>query len=251
MNEPRRLKHASPELARLLESKADHRASDGLRADLLRALSEPSSVVVGPATQPAPNVAGGARLWISSAAIVAIAVAGSLVYQSREPALPAVVDVQPEVPLRQAADVASFARPLAPVPIAKEPTALASEPLAQAKAASSPLVGRRGGRPAAAAALERELQLLGAAKAALSRREGDQALALLAQYFRAFPQGVLQEEAHVLRVVAFQSRGERERARAAGADFLARRPGSVLAPRVKAVMHELADSRPPETQARD
>ena len=61
-----------------------------------------------------------------------------------------------------------------------------------------------------------------------------------------FGQGVLEEEAHALRVRAFTAQGQADRARAAAHAFLERYPGSLLESVVKAAIASLpgAGSRP-------
>jgi hypothetical protein len=85
------------------------------------------------------------------------------------------------------------------------------------------------------AALNQETDLLRRAQLALARTDGQrEALALLAEHARRFPNGVLRRERLAAEVIARCNLGELETARAAAAEFVAEFPEGPLTERVKA-----------------
>jgi hypothetical protein len=103
-------------------------------------------------------------------------------------------------------------------------------------------------RPAPSASpetsLAREIRSLDAARAALDRGDGATAIAALDRHDRAFPHGVLESEAAVLRVEALLSAGERARAQTLARQLLARDPAGPHARRLEAVVRSPDGSRP-------
>jgi RNA polymerase sigma-70 factor (ECF subfamily) len=92
-----------------------------------------------------------------------------------------------------------------------------------------------GGAPVAAFAgtVSEEMRLLGAAQRELSARRGDEALRLLEEHARKFPEGALGEERLAVRVLALCDLGRVAEARQATRDFLSRFPVSPLVPRIR------------------
>ena len=86
------------------------------------------------------------------------------------------------------------------------------------------------------ATLERETSLLDAARRALARGGATDALAALAGYERAFPQGALRPEASVLKVRALLGAGDRAGAEALGRRVIAAAPGSEHADAIRAAL---------------
>jgi hypothetical protein len=82
-------------------------------------------------------------------------------------------------------------------------------------------------------ALAEETRLLRDADAATRAGDAPRALALLAEHARRFPRGVLGEERDAETVLALCAAGRTSEARAAAQRFLAARPGSPLAGRVR------------------
>jgi hypothetical protein len=139
------------------------------------------------------------------------------------------VPAAPQVPV---ADLASASAPPAaedpepPAPAAPAALARAVSPRAVATAAES--------HPSARAeTLEQELPLLASAQAALRSGDTDQALALLAEHARRFPQGALLEERRAAHALAMCRRGREAAAVAEGAAFVRDAPSSPLADRVR------------------
>ncbi|HEV8320942.1 MAG TPA: hypothetical protein VG389_04965 [Myxococcota bacterium] len=85
-----------------------------------------------------------------------------------------------------------------------------------------------------ASTLDAETVLLNGASAALGAKDAAHALALLEDYARRFPHGVLAEEMMATRVLALCALGRAGEARAAAEAFLATRPRSPYAARVRA-----------------
>lgn len=86
--------------------------------------------------------------------------------------------------------------------------------------------------------LESETALLRAAHQAMQSGDAARALALLDEHARSYPRGALVEERGAQRVFALCALGSKARARGEAAIFLAERPNSPLAPRVRAACAE-------------
>jgi hypothetical protein len=79
-----------------------------------------------------------------------------------------------------------------------------------------------------------EMKGIARAKRALSEREPDRALAILADLARDFPRGYFIEERRALRVLALADDGESEQARKEAASFVRDYPSGAFTARVKA-----------------
>lgn len=165
-------------------------------------------------------LAGAVKATIAIAAVGAVVGAGVYVYPGHEPTPPA----------RRAAVAAPrpAARIEAPAVIPSEVTPPAAErPRRRAPAA-----------PArdSAARLSAETALLGAANAALARKDVPRALVHLEEYDRqigAGAAGLLAEERSATGILALCAAGRADAARAAARHFQSRWPRSPLAPRVE------------------
>lgn len=82
-------------------------------------------------------------------------------------------------------------------------------------------------------ALAEETRLIRSAHAFVAAGDGARALSLLDEHARRFPAGVLTEEREAERVLALCAAGRTADAKRAGSAFLAARPRSALAPRVR------------------
>ncbi len=116
--------------------------------------------------------------------------------------------------------------PQAPVNATENAAAKPSEPGPARPARPAPA-------DSAEAQLEDELAAIDAARAALSSGRGDTALSRVRHYQVRFPNGRFAEEADALEVQALAFSGRREEARSKGDRFLAARPGSPYARRVR------------------
>lgn len=81
--------------------------------------------------------------------------------------------------------------------------------------------------------LAAEAEALARAQAALAGGRPQEALAVLSEYARRFPRGVLREEHDALQAIALCASGGREEGKAAAAEFLRERAASALAERVR------------------
>ena len=89
--------------------------------------------------------------------------------------------------------------------------------------------------PPKAPKLTDEVAELDRAKRALRDGRSAEALAALKRYRKKFSNGVMTAEATVMRIEALLKRGDRERARAVGRQFLAKHPNSVHADKVRSL----------------
>ena len=101
-------------------------------------------------------------------------------------------------------------------------------------AASSTLASE----PAAGASVGGEIEELDRARGALSGGDARGAISALDRYQRAFPKGVLQQEALRLRVEAFVAAGDRATARSLADRFRVLYPNSPHAKRLNSLVHE-------------
>ncbi|HEX4340972.1 MAG TPA: hypothetical protein VH062_33920 [Polyangiaceae bacterium] len=165
--------------------------------------------------RPAPAVAAApAVVAVASAEPATHVVAPALVSPPEEAA---VAPVRPSVPSNVRVERAVAAPP----PVAPEELPVAAVPVAP-RAASSNVV-------AEVAALDR-------ARAALAAGNAREALSRLAEHDAAFPAGILQPEAVVLRVRALVAAGERAQATQVAGRFITAHPDSAQAGRLRAIV---------------
>jgi hypothetical protein len=195
------------------------------------------------ATRAGAKAAGmGSASWLLKIllpVLLVLAAGGMLLRRDRSEERPIVV---PVVAATSPAASAAAMDVAAEAPLAQSAAAIAapvdSPPAPSASAAPAPVAApARSNVPTAAASatssLEAEMALLASAQAAIQRGDYASALAKLDEHQRAFPGGVLGEERTAARVVALCGAGRQAEARALGVSFLARHPGSPLAPRVR------------------
>jgi hypothetical protein len=94
--------------------------------------------------------------------------------------------------------------------------------------------------------LATEIALVQQAKRALAEGDASVALGVLDVYDRTCPQGILAEEAGLVRVRALEARGDATAARALAARLLASDPQGVLAPQLRSISN---GTNPPATSA--
>ncbi len=153
---------------------------------------------------------------VAGIAGAAVALNGGL---SRRPERVPTVDVSARAPVLAAP--APSAPPVAPV--APPPTVSESPPAASNAARA--LRARRTD--------EAELELLRAAHSAYKERHFANALVLVGEHARRYPNGLLAEEREALRVRSLAAAGRTEEARRAAATFAAHFPRSVLVPKLR------------------
>lgn len=117
------------------------------------------------------------------------------------------------------------------LPSAAEPKA-EKLPRTPVRAAAAPT--REDARHDDASSLAEEARLVRSAHAALRRGDGTEALALLGEHERRFPQGVLRQERNGERVLVLCALGRRDEAKSLAKSFLRAEPASSLAERVRA-----------------
>ena len=205
---------------------------------------------------------------IACAVILASAVGGTVAIAPWEPAEPAaavesrtsteraprpisprVVAARPAVarslePAPPSEPVLAPAPPAEPAPIAIAEAAaprVVVRPAAHVRSAPAPVAAETAVEPvpaelvaAAPSTLAEEVRLLSSAQRALNEGDPTTALARLAEHGRRFPSGTMAEERDAARALALCRAGRREEAQAAAARFLADRPTSPLAARVRA-----------------
>jgi len=121
----------------------------------------------------------------------------------------------------------------APAGVATAPASASGGAEAEAAAAApAPVVEEAPRR----ATVGDEIAALDRARSLLAGGNGSGALDALRDYRRAFPAGVLVQEASVLEIESLAAAGQRDRARALGDRFVADHPRSPLAPRVQRAM---------------
>jgi hypothetical protein len=256
MTEIRRLLDEGTEFEReiLASARADVGSPDGRK----RAAMAMSAAVVSAATVTAGSAAGattmtglggmtaGAVVKMVGLAAVSLGVAGatarvaSHVVSARAPA-PHVVPVQHATTGGPAADRAPAARVLPSAdraedsPPAPSPSA---RPVILAASAQAAHPRQKADAPAPPPDLRAEVDALGEARAALGRRDARAALEHLDAYNRAFPGGLLADEATILRIDALVRQHDQAAASALSRRYLDAHPGSPYATRLRSLVHE-------------
>lgn len=91
-------------------------------------------------------------------------------------------------------------------------------------------------KPAASASIAEELELMQAARIALSAGQSSKALTLVGDYRKRFVRPTFGEEATVIRILALAGSGQRPLAVREARSFLERHPKSPHAPRLRALV---------------
>jgi hypothetical protein len=225
MSEPPRLRDdaASPVERALLEAGSAYRSSAALHAKTMAAVGLAGSAALAEAAGSTLSNFGWSK-WLTSLSVLGATAAIPVgYYVLKDP--PPVVAPAPRV----APKSVEVARPQ---PEPSDPPVLVEE----AKAA--PRAPQQNARPAPprSASLGREIDLIDAARAALSRGDSRGALATLDAYARLYPRGRLGMEAEVLRIDALERSGDTDGARRRAAAFLRHNPKSVLSARVRRLL---------------
>ena len=95
--------------------------------------------------------------------------------------------------------------------------------------------------PSPAARLTEETRAVGAIRTSLQKGDTREALHLLDSYEAEFPRGVLAEEAEVLRIETLGRAGDKAEAARRASRFLAERPSSPHAARVRTMTTRLSE----------
>jgi RNA polymerase sigma-70 factor (ECF subfamily) len=187
-------------------------------SEVVLACVPPSAASTSAASRLASLLSTKSGVWGS---LTLVALAAGIGFAALQPLLlgPAARPVAPAAPVPA---VASGDRPVASGELPQAPAALL---LAPARPGAAGL--------AAAAPLGEELALLDRTREALRDHKPARALTLLERHAKLFPEGgALGPEADVLRIEAWRSSGERERAEQAARRFLKEHPSHPLASHV-------------------
>ena len=262
----------------LVKAGREERASDALRASLQAVaaatvaapvaiaaagardtVSVAKAATAKPLTIVAPGSTGtaavaasakGTAVWKILAALVALGAAGAsaTVFTSRAGA-PAASPAPPMTTARAVA-VAPTAAVTTPAPAPEEIASVSVDDLPTVKAAPSSRSAPRSpsselaapaATPSPAARLTEETRAIGAIRASVQRGDTREALHLLDSYEAEFPRGVLAEEAEVLRIETLGRAGDKAEAARRASRFLAERPSSPHAARVRTMTTRLSE----------
>jgi hypothetical protein len=230
MSEPPRLRDdaASPVERALLEAGSTYRSSAALHAKTMAAVGLAGSAALA-------EVAGSAALtevarsfgwfkWLTSLSVLGATAAIPVGYYVLQDPAPVVAPAPRVAP--KSVEIA----PAKPVPV--------DAPVVVEEAKLAPPAPQQNAKPAPqrAPSLDREIDLIDAARAALSRGDSRGALATLDAYSRIYPRGRLGMEAEVLRIDALQRSGDTDGARRRAEVFLRHNPKSVLSARVRRLL---------------
>lgn len=232
----------------LASAKGDRMPAERKRALVASLAGAASLTAAGTAKAAATTAAaaakkGGAAVvlakWIAAGAVgTALAFGASkgalVVYEERASSPPTVaqapvVTAPAPAPAREDAPAEKSAEP--------EPAAEEVKPVADSPAAAPRAIAQAGGKSrkqASARPIADEVVVIERARAALARGDAPAADQALAEHARDFPDGVLRDEARVLRIDALARRGDRAGAARAARAWLASHPNSPYAPRVRA-----------------
>ncbi|MHB8419924.1 MAG: tetratricopeptide repeat protein [Myxococcales bacterium] len=159
----------------------------------------------------------------------------------RPPAAPtasvAPVPAPAPVPVAAPPAPAAIPPPVTPAPVPHRIRPASRPPAAPSRPSPRPPPTKAADQ--ADADLEAEDALVERARAALSRRQPDDALAALAEHRRRFPNGRLVEERSALEVEALASSGRRDDARSKAQEFQNRYPDSLLWPAVQEALDRM------------
>lgn len=194
---------------------------------------------VTPAAQAAPEPSFIQQLWSSTAGkwvlgVLALGAAGGVGHQ--------IVRDEP-APAAQVAHSAPLAPQvaLAPPPVPEQEHAqppVGEQQRPPAVSSNRPRVEKALPAPSAATeepTIDEEVKLVNGAQSALRAGNSKQALELLAQHAARFPNGKLGTLRQVTQMMALCQAGQRAEARRQAAEFLARKPSSPFAERVKGI----------------
>jgi len=257
MTDPQRLLDGAGdeiEVALLRSAKPDGPSRRSMRRTLAALGIAGAATAAGFATaSTAPSAAGGAVIaagkntglllvkWLGVAALGGLALWGAIdQLGADEPALVQRAVAQEARTMSGAASQALADRRLVSAPKFDRVTATTAPEQHQSEAQSSRLSARESGN-VSGGDLNAEVAALDAARKRLDK-DPQAALAAMEAYDDKFKKdGVLGQEADVMRIDALARAGQSDRARALGNAFLARHPSSPLAQRVRSILAQLKD----------
>lgn len=251
MNERRLLEDGASVLEHeVLSAWEDEKAPEGTRTRALHLAAKTAGIAVVAAGTTKGLAGLGAKgfgwgtSWLVKGMAMGLFVGASaaLVATSMTAARPLAEVNEPPVPLTRTPPGAS-APPVAPIVVTEAAAAPTSAPLATPKPkvhaaprtpiaapAAVPTLAAQTPKPAPTGSstprFTEEVHMLGDAKSALAARDPERALLVLDTFATLYPSSGLTPEAEVLRIDAHVARGDRARAKALAATFLASRPSS-------------------------
>jgi hypothetical protein len=225
MSEPPRLRDdaASPVERALLEAGSAYRSSAALHAKTMAAVGLAGSAALAEVAGSTLSNFGWSK-WLTSLSVLGATAAIPVGYYVLQDPAPVVAPAPRVAP--KSAEIA----PAKPVPV--------DAPVVVEEAKVAPPAPQHNAKPAPqrAPSLGREIDLIDAARAALSRGDSRGALATLDAYARIYPRGRLGMEAEVLRIDALERSGDTDGARRRAEAFLRHNPKSVLSARVRRLL---------------
>lgn len=227
MSEPPRLRDeaASPVERALLEAGSAYRGSSALHAKTMAAVGLAGSAALAEVAGSTLSNFGWSK-WLTSLSVLGATAAIPVGYYVLKDPPPVVAPAPRVAPQR----VEVRPAPAKPAPV--------DTPVVVAEAKAAPPQPQQNAKPAPqrAPSLGREIDLIDAARAALSRGDSRGALATLDAYSRIYPRGRLGMEAEVLRIDALERSGDTDGARRRAEAFLRHNPKSVLSARVRRLL---------------
>ncbi len=233
MKAPRRLMDESELFARIVAEDARHEPPSAALEELLRDLPPSRSSIAGE-----PSRFGGRTAkWLAGlglAVLVAVPLVQSLRASSPVPVAPTATTASPRSPEAASPESAS------PEPRGPSTLAIAVGDLPDVAPGGSESRGQaRLSKPASSApkpSVRREIELIAAARQALSNHAPDLCLASLDRYDGEFPGGQFTMESNVMRIEATAAKGDRERTRELARTFLSKHPSSAYDTRVRSLL---------------
>ncbi len=216
--------------------RARHRALALAGAGAATTLTAATTAQAAATAAPKASLALALTKWLGVGFVAGLATSGvALHYADPLPAAPRTVQyaAAPAAPMHAAP--ARRAQPTLPAPPVEQaaPTPAAAFP-PRHEAHASPQLDDTGAAPDAPhGSLGPETAALDRARAALESGQPAQALALVADYQRRFPDGMLSQEAAVLRIDALEKQGNRAQAVRQARRFLVAHPDSPHAERLE------------------
>jgi len=224
MSEPPRLRDdaASPVERALLEAGSAYRSSAALHAKTMAAVGLAGSAALAEVAGSTLSNFGWSK-WLTSLSVLGATAAIPVGYYVLQDPTPVVAPAPRVAP--KSVEIA----PAKPVPVEAPVVVEEAKVAPHAQQNSKPA-------PQRAPSLGREIDLIDAARAALSRGDARGALATLDAYSRIYPRGRLGMEAEVLRIDALERSGDTDGARRRAEIFLRHNPKSVLSARVRRLL---------------
>lgn len=241
MKDPRRLLDFGAdelELALLRAGDADRPRDAARRAAMVAAGLSGAAIASLPKTASgsagvisATRVAAWKWWLLGAVSSVSLAGAGYWTTARREPAVRAVA-APASAPSREQPPRADSSTNAPPPPAPDAESALVPERTVPTPAAP------RAAPALSAAGIETQIALIDRARSAAASGQPRTTLAVLDEYQKRYPNGVLLQEATLLRVESLLALGDRSSATRLGKAFLAQHPRSALAPRIRSLVTE-------------